>query len=192
IKLRNYLTYNRGELFFAKIWLLVEGETEYIFLDNLLNKDGFLDKKGIRIIQYAHIGAGIILKIARELFMPWFMITDGDTQGQSNREEALSVLPQSVNLDDYIYTFTESTIEVYLMNNGFASIYCSRISPQNSKKITEPQNSPAYNEAVYQAIKNSINKPEIILDIVDNILTKTFSVPPIIEIIREKLEKAGK
>jgi putative ATP-dependent endonuclease of OLD family len=186
------LTYNRGELFFAKIWLLVEGETEYIFLDNLLNKDGFLDKKGIRIIQYAHIGAGIILKIARELFMPWFMITDGDTQGQSNREEALSVLPQSVNLDDYIYTFTESTIEVYLMNNGFASIYCSRISPQNSKKITEPQNSPAYNEAVYQAIKNSINKPEIILDIVDNILTKTFSVPPIIEIIREKLEKAGK
>ena len=192
IKLRNYVTYSRGELFFAKIWLLVEGETEYIFLDNLLNNDGFLDKKGIRIIQYAQISAGTILNIANELNMSWFMITDGDTQGQENRKKALSVIPQGANHDDYIYTFAESTIEVYLMNNGFASFYHSKISPQTSKNITVPQNSPNYNEAVYKAIQKGINKPEIILDIVGNISTKAYQGPPIVKTIRERLEKVGK
>lgn len=177
IKLRNYVTYSRGELFFAKSWLLVEGETEYVFLDNLLNNDGFLDKKGIRIIQYAQISAGIILNIANELNMSWFMITDGDVQGQENRKKALSVIPQGANHDDYIYTFAESTIEVYLMNNGFASFYHSKISPQTSKNITEPQNSPKYNEAMYKAIKNSINKPEIVLDIVGTIQKEGYTEP---------------
>jgi putative ATP-dependent endonuclease of OLD family len=192
IKLRNYLTYSRGELFFAKIWLLVEGETEYIFLDNLLNNDSFLDKKGIRIIQYAQIDAGIILNIAKELIMPWFMITDGDAQGQENRKKALLAIPQGANCDDYIYTFTESTIEVHLMNNGFDSIYHSKISPQTSNNITEPQDSSMYNEAVYKAIQKSINKPEIILDIVDKILTEVFPEPSIVRTIRKKLERIGK
>jgi predicted ATP-dependent endonuclease of OLD family len=93
------------------------------------------------------------LNIADELNIPWFVITDGDTQGQDNRAKAFSVLPQAANHDDYIYTFSKSTIEVYFMNNGFASFYHSKISPQTSKNIKEPQNSPVYNEAVYQVIK---------------------------------------
>jgi putative ATP-dependent endonuclease of OLD family len=190
--LKNYITYSRGELFFAKIWLLVEGETEQIFFESLLNADGFFDRNAVRIIQYANIGAGTILKIASELFIPWFMVTDGDKQGIDNKEKASSILPRGTNQDDYVYTFSESTIEVYLMNNGFASIYYSEISQQISKNITETENSPGYNEAVYKAIKGSINKPEIVLNIVDGILTETSLMPPVVKTIREKLEEVGK
>jgi hypothetical protein len=78
------------------------------------------------------------------------------------------------------------------MNNGFDSIYHSKISPQTSKNITEPQNSSMYNEAVYKAIQKRINKSEIILDIVDKILTEGSPEPPIVKTIRGKLEKVGK
>jgi putative ATP-dependent endonuclease of OLD family len=193
IKLRNYLTYNRGELFFAKLWLLVEGETEYIFLDNLLNNDGFLDKKGIRIIQCAHISAAVILKIANELNMPWFMITDGDTQGQDNRVKALSVLPQTANPDVYIYTFSESAIEVYLMNNGFSSFYLSKLNKQIQQNIKSSPGSLDYHEAVYEAIKNvrSISKPEIIFEILNSIVSGASSEPSMSQIIRQKLDRVG-
>ncbi|MDR2410635.1 MAG: DUF2813 domain-containing protein, partial [Bacteroidales bacterium] len=177
--LKNHITYSRGELFFARSWLLVEGESEQIFFENLLNKDGFLDKKGVRIIQYANISPGIILKIARELYTPWFFITDGDAQGKANRKKAEDILPKDVNHNDYIYTFTESTIEVYLMNNGYETIYYSKLSAQTAKNMTEPRDSPKYNEAVYLAIKNSINKPNIIWEIVDNILSGKSPEPAV-------------
>jgi putative ATP-dependent endonuclease of OLD family len=189
--LKNYITYSRGELFFAKSWLLVEGESEQIFFETLLNADGFLDKRAVRIIQYAQISAGVILKIANELCASWFLITDGDSQGQTNREKALALLPSGANDSDYIYTFNENTIEVYLMNSGFESFYHSKLSPQNSKKLTEPKTSPKYNESVYSAIKSSINKPDIILEIVNNILSGLSSEPPIVQLVREKIKRLG-
>jgi putative ATP-dependent endonuclease of OLD family len=190
-KLESYITYSRGELFFARSWLLVEGESEQIFFGNLLNKDGFLDKKGVRIIQYANVGAETILEIARELYIPWFLISDGDSQGKANRKKAENIIPNGADHSDYIYTFTESVIEVYLMNNGYEDIYHSELSEQTKKNITEPKNSPKYNETVYSAIKNSINKPDIILKIVGNILSGKSSEPAIIQHVREKIERLG-
>jgi putative ATP-dependent endonuclease of OLD family len=190
-KLKNYITYSRGELFFARSWLLVEGESELIFFENLLNRDGFLDKKGVRIIQYANIGAGTILKIAKKLYTPWFLITDGDSQGKSNREAAEDILSNGENHNDYIYTFTENTIEIYLMNNGYADIYYSKLSTQTAKNVTEPMDSPKYHEAVYSAISKHINKPNLILEIVDNILSGKSSEPAVIQQVREKIEKLG-
>jgi putative ATP-dependent endonuclease of OLD family len=35
--LKNYIMYSRGELFFARCWLLVEGETDQIFFENLFS-----------------------------------------------------------------------------------------------------------------------------------------------------------
>ena len=185
--LKTYISYNRGELFFSKNWLLVEGETEHIFFESLLNHDGFLDKNGIRIIQYSQIGAGTILKIANDIHIRWFIVTDGDTQGLENRVKAIKYLPVGVNDSEQVYSFNESSIEVYLMNNSFESFYYSKISPQIKKNITVTKTSPDYNEAVYKAIKNNITKPDIVLEIVDNILSKKTNEPTIIAYIKQKL-----
>jgi putative ATP-dependent endonuclease of OLD family len=185
--LKTYISYNRGELFFSKYWLLVEGETEHIFFESLLNHDGFLDKNGIRIIQYSQIGAGTILKIANDIYIRWYIVTDGDIQGLENREKARQLLPVNKNDSELIFSFNESSIEVYLMNNGFESFYYSRISPQIKKNITESETSPNYNNAVYEAIKKSITKPEVVLEIVDNINSKKIIDPPVISYIKQKL-----
>jgi len=192
IKMETYIRYSRGELFFAKIWLLVEGETEQVFFDKVLNKDEFIDKHSIRIIQYQSIGIGTILKIAKDIHIPWFLITDGDRQGQGNRSNAINMLPAGIIQDDYIFSFIESSIEVYFMKNGFKQTYLSQISPQHERNITEHTNSEKYFENVYDVIKSSINKPELVMQIADEILVNNASEPSIVSTIMQKLKDISK
>jgi putative ATP-dependent endonuclease of OLD family len=186
--LRNYIKYSRGELFFAKCWLLVEGETEQIFFENLLNHDGFLDKKGIRIIQFTQLSLDVILKLAESLCIRWFLISDGDPAGQVYTLKATNVIPVGVPQDDYIFTFVESTLEVNLMINGFNGFYVSKLTAQTMSRVQGIPGTLPYYESVYNAVKNSISKPQTIIEIVDAVNTNQVPNPNIIVSIRTKLE----
>lgn len=186
--LRNYIMYSRGELFFAKLWLIVEGETEQAFFDNLLNKDGFLDKKGIRIIQYTQLNLDILLKLAQQINTRWFLISDGDQVGQGYKQKAIHSIPDGESQDEYIYSFSEPTIEVHLMANNFDTFYTSKLSHQTSSKVSGQAGSLEYYKSVYQAIKKSISKPEIILEVVDAINNGFSPPPPLLNEIKLKLE----
>jgi putative ATP-dependent endonuclease of OLD family len=195
--LNNFITYSRGELFFARCWLLVEGETEQAFFENLLNKDGFFDKKGIRIIQFAQIGGSIstVLKLAEQLSMRWFLISDGDHAGHTNTQKALDVVSVAGRQkDDYIYIFAEKTVEIHLMINSFASFYENYLSPSNQQDISVSglTGTPYYEKLYYllddQKRNYKISKPEIILEIVEDIIQNGKSCPPIITQLRAKLE----
>lgn len=185
--LRNYITYSRGELFFAKCWLIVEGETEQAFFDNLLNNDGFLDQKGIRIIQYTQMNLDILLKLADQLTMRWFLIADGDTEGQSYVTKAKNALAQGSDETSFIFQIPESTLEVNLMKNGFETHYTSKLSHQTSSRVNGTIGSIAYYDSVYQAIKGSISKPQVVLEIVEEV-NNGATPPPILNNIRLKLE----
>lgn len=191
--LRNFITYSRGELFFARYWLIVEGETEQAFFENLLNKSGFLDQKGIRIIQYTQMNLGILLKLAAQLCIPWFLIADGDQAGQDYKQKAILALPTGAVQEKYIYSIVEKTIEVNLMLNGFSAIYEKYISPENKTKIAALKLSGIpYYEKLYCLLNNQkrlqkISKPQIVLEIVNAI--NNGSIPPIlIENVHKKLE----
>jgi putative ATP-dependent endonuclease of OLD family len=185
--LKNYIMYSRGELFFARCWLLVEGETDQIFFENLLNIDGFLDKKGIRIIQFSQLNIDVATRIANELNVRWFFITDGDPAGATYTSKAITAIPQGSNQPDYIYQFPEITIEVHLMAHGFDSIYTSLLSVQTMPMVTGTVGSIAYFESVYNALKKNISKPEVIVEIVNDILT-TGNLPPAITDVKAKLD----
>ncbi len=186
--LRNYITYSRGELFFAKCWLIVEGETEQAFFENLLNADGFLDKKGIRVIQYTQMNLDILLKLSSQIGMRWFLIADGDTKGQSYVTKAKNALAQGNDETSFIYQIPESTLEVNLMNNGFETYYTSKLSQQTSSQVNGTAGSIDYYDSVYKAIKDSISKPQVVLEIVEAINNGT-TPPPVLNNIRLKLEE---
>jgi len=192
--LRNYIKYSRGELFFAKCWLLVEGESEQAFFDNLLNQDGFLDKAGVRIIQFSQLGRiDVILKLAEALCINWFLITDGDQAGQDYAQKASIAVPPSKNKNDYIYTFQEKTIEVHLMSIGYSNIYENYLSLTNKQNILGLQlTGLAYYEKIYELLNeqkrnDKISKPLIILETIDAIL-HSGNIPQIITGIKTKLE----
>jgi putative ATP-dependent endonuclease of OLD family len=192
--LKNYIMYSRGELFFARCWLLVEGETDQIFFENLLNNNGFLDKKGIRIIQYSQLNIDVATKIANELNVRWFFITDGDPAGATYTAKAITAIPQGSDQADYVYQFPEKTIEVHLMANGFVTFYENRLSPANQQIITTfGLVNIQYYEKLYYLLNDQkrsyrISKPEIVLDVVDDIIKNSKPFPPVITDVKTKLE----
>jgi putative ATP-dependent endonuclease of OLD family len=73
----------RGEIFFARRWLLVEGQCEYLLLHALGNALNYnLDQHGVAVIDFQNNGSpGIYAALADAFGIPWQMVTDGDAAG---------------------------------------------------------------------------------------------------------------
>ena len=95
----------RGEIFFARRWILVEGVTEYLLvhaLGNALNLP--LDMHGIAVIDFQQSGsAGIYPALAEAFGIPWHMITDGDQEAAKFRQQ---ILDRGFREDDLTGKFT--------------------------------------------------------------------------------------
>ena len=73
----------RGEIFFARRWLLVEGQSDYHIVHGIakgLNYD--LDENGVAVVDFQNNGSPEIFAIlARALGYPWLAVVDGDAAG---------------------------------------------------------------------------------------------------------------
>ena len=147
-----------------------------------------MDKKGIRIIQFPQLSLDVILKLAESLCIRWYLVSDGDPAGQVYNQKAVNAIPAGTPQDDYIFIFTELTLEVNLMLNGFDNFYVSKLTPQTKANVQGLSGTLSYYESVYNALKKSISKPQTILEIVDAVITNPASNPDIIKNIRTKLE----
>jgi putative ATP-dependent endonuclease of OLD family len=81
----------RGEIFFARRWILVEGVTEYLLAHALGNALGWsLDTHGVSVIDFQQSGsAGIYPALAQAFGIPWHMIVDGDNESAKFRQQIL-------------------------------------------------------------------------------------------------------
>lgn len=81
----------RGEIFFARHWLLVEGQSEYVLLHAIGRALGFpLDRHGIAIIDFQNNGdADIYPALATSFEIPWLMVVDGDHEAGKFRAQLL-------------------------------------------------------------------------------------------------------
>jgi putative ATP-dependent endonuclease of the OLD family len=107
----------RGEIFFARRWVLVEGQSEYVLLHAIGRALGYpLDRYGIAVIDFQNNGtAGIYPALATSFGIPWWMITDGDDEAAKLRRqlvkrgfsyadlaERFSTLPAPNGLEDQL------------------------------------------------------------------------------------------
>jgi putative ATP-dependent endonuclease of OLD family len=74
----------RGEIFFARRWMLVEGQGEYLIVHATARRLGYdLDEHGVSVIDSQNNGnPAIFAALARALSIPWLAIFDGDQAGQ--------------------------------------------------------------------------------------------------------------
>ncbi|MGH9343826.1 MAG: ATP-dependent nuclease [Terriglobia bacterium] len=79
----------RGEIFFARRWILVEGVTEYLLVNALGDALGWpLDAHGVAVIDFQQSGsAGIYPALAEGFRIPWDMIVDGDAESTKFRQQ---------------------------------------------------------------------------------------------------------
>ena len=74
----------RGEIFFARRWMIVEGQSEYLIVHALARQLGYdLDEHGISVIDAVNNGnPATFAALARALGIPWVAVLDGDDAGR--------------------------------------------------------------------------------------------------------------
>lgn len=95
----------RGEIFFARRWILVEGVTEYLLVHAIGRALGWpLDSHGTAVIDFQQSGsAGIYPALAEAFGIPWHMITDGDQEAAKFRQQ---IIGRGFNEDELNGHFT--------------------------------------------------------------------------------------
>ena len=145
---------------FSRMWLLVEGESEFWILPQLarlLNYEFSLE--GISCMDFAQSGLTPIIKLAMELGIEWHILADGDAAGKAY----LSSVKKLIHPYDYKTRLTqlkENDIEHYFWNHGYADVYIqhARISQKDAANLKPGR-------VIQRAVKN-FTKPYLALSIV--------------------------
>jgi putative ATP-dependent endonuclease of the OLD family len=88
-RLAYHLRLNRGSAFFARCWVLVEGETEAWLIPELARIAGVeFPVEGIRVIEFAQAGLKPLMAVADDLGISWVMFVDGDSAGHKYMRSA--------------------------------------------------------------------------------------------------------
>lgn len=189
-----HIRHARGELLFARCWLLGEGETEITLFHEIARHLGIdLERAGVRCVPY-RLGASIelFLKVAKDLGIRWCALTDNDQQGQKDQKQvATYTLP--ADLSAVLHAMPENDIEAHLCSAGFGAVYEAYVTPPLKTGVTVAQGHADYWSQVLKAIKNIRGyKPAAALEVTRQIQAGTSPVPPLLETaIRKSVELAG-
>ncbi|MCK9407441.1 MAG: DUF2813 domain-containing protein [Methanothrix sp.] len=167
----------RGELLFARCWILGEGETEATLITEVardLNKD--LERAGVRFVAYqAGVSLETCLRVANGLGIHWVVLADNDGQGAQNRAIVRKYLNGRLE-DDTLFMMEENNIEQHLCCNGFADVYFNLLSSQPRSKVTVPPQDTDYPIQVANALPPYL-KTRAAQDVLSAIRNNHHSVP---------------
>jgi putative ATP-dependent endonuclease of the OLD family len=184
----------RGELLFARCWILGEGETEATLLPEIARYLGHdFEALGIRCVTYqTGVSLEPCLKLANALGIHWVVLRDNDQQG-ANDLAVIRRLLQGRQEDDVSVTMPEANMELHLCSCGFGSVYAGFLTERTRRTVTAPPTDQAYWPAVLKAIKDSrdFSKPRAIQKVLEMIRAGT-PVPPLLLSVLEKAAAAAR
>lgn len=142
-KLTHHVRRTRGELLFARCWLLVEGETESWIYPAAARACAIdLHRIGVRVVEYSQSDVGLLAKVANALGIPWYCVVDDDS-GRAKYEDAVrSQLNTSIESDRMVLPYPN--MEVHLLHNGYDAIYDQFVPLQKRPLLTLPATDPGY------------------------------------------------
>lgn len=152
-KLSYHVQRTRGELLFARAWLLVEGESEfwvYNAVARVCNID--LHKEGVRIVEYSQTDVGMLTKLANSLGIPWYCIMDDDN-GRSKYEVKVRSNLEGADAMKRLELPYEN-LEMHLLQNGFINVYLNVIPRQKLKNMSTKPSDSGYLEVLAAALKD--------------------------------------
>lgn len=148
---------HQTESLFARVWLLVEGETESWLLPELARVSGIsFPLEGIHCVAFAQAGLAPLIAFADRFGIPWHLIADGDEAGRHYAIKARHLLkgrPESRHLT----ILPDKDMEHFLWRNGFADVF-RRAAPH--PEYTDPEN------IIHQALR-ATSKPGMALEVAE-------------------------
>lgn len=137
-----YVKRVRGEILFARAWLLCEGQSDYLiyrYFAELLKSP--LDIGGVSVIDFQNNGSpGAFVSLARVFEIPWIMTCDNDNGGRNAIHELKNkgITADELNSNVFILPDTGMALEKYLVKNGFLNEYLEILT--NNAKTLQPNN----------------------------------------------------
>ncbi len=121
-RLTFHVRLNRGGSFFARCWILVEGETEAWLVPEFARLAQVeLPVEGIRVIEFAQSGIEPLLKVADDLGIGWILLADGDPAGMRYARKATAYI-ETTGHGGSVVVLPAYDIEHYLFKHGYAGV----------------------------------------------------------------------
>ena len=186
-KLDHHIRLSRGNLLFARYWLLVEGETDSrVFQEcaRLCGSDLF--SEGICCIEYATIGLERFIKLGDQLGIVWSVIADDDPEGSKYKQTAVKMLAGRKEVD-HVRLLPARNMESFLCQSGYGAVYEKRVSPQKAGTIVATKGTVAYWDQVVRALSDK-GKPEAAAACIDEI--EKIGAKGVPDFIRQAIDAA--
>ncbi|MDH3939703.1 MAG: DUF2813 domain-containing protein [Xanthomonadales bacterium] len=108
---------------FARLWLLVEGESEYWLIPQIARLMGYeFALEGIACVEFAQCGLDPPIKVAQELGIEWHVLADGDSAGGSYTATARAYL-NGADENERLTVFRQQDIEHCFWQHGYQEVY---------------------------------------------------------------------
>ncbi|CNK32726.1 ATP-dependent endonuclease [Yersinia alsatica] len=171
-----HIRFNRPSAFFARCWLLVEGETEIWLLNELARQCGYhFEAEGVKVIEFAQSGLRPLLKFANRMGIQWHVLTDGDDAGKKYAATVRTMADDGRDHErDRLTILPAPDMEHFLYREGFDEVY-HRISaiPANAKM--QPR------RVIEKAIHRT-SKPDLAIEVTSQARDwGVESVPPLLK-----------
>ena len=167
-KVSYHLRARRGIACFARVWLLVEGETEFWIMPDLARLCGYdLAQEGIVCVEFAQCGLVPLVKFANHLGIAWHVLTDGDRAGDAYVQ---TVKPYLNNGGSQLTRLREPDIEHCFWKHGFGPVF-----ERLAKIRTGGKSSPT--RVIKKAIESQ-SKPGVAFELLAAVAARGEDGPP--------------
>jgi len=171
----------RGGSFFARCWLLVEGETEFWLLPELARLCGSkFPNEGVALVEFAQCGPGPLVKLANDLGIEWHLFVDGDNSGKAYAETVRPDLGGRSE-SERITVLKHGDIEQTLWHSGYADIY------RKAAGAAGRRGKPARPERIIDRAVRAKSKPYLALEVIR--AASAPGSPGVPEPIRDAIER---
>jgi putative ATP-dependent endonuclease of OLD family len=179
-------THNADSLF-ARVWLLVEGETEAWLLPELAQVWGLnFPLEGIHCVPFAQAGLAPLLAFADRFGIPWHLIADGDDAGRHYVAKTRRLLHGRLEAR-HLTALPDVDLEHFLWREGYEGVFRKAAGP------VAP--GASVSTVIHQALR-ACSKPGMALEVaeaagsrgpacVPALLAKLFSI------LQDKAKPAG-
>lgn len=193
--LDTYAKRMRGEILFARAWLLCEGQSEYLLIRYFAELLGTpLDEAGISVIDFQNNGSpGIFVRLAQVFEVPWILQCDDDAEGRKFIQQVTELGVTEDEAKDLTRAIPDAgaDLEVFLANNGFRKEYEEILAERGATLVTK-SGDPGYEDEIAKQIQS--DKSASARRLIEKLRTSNASagrVPPFFaQLIGDLMKKA--
>jgi len=157
----------RGEVFFARGWLLCEGQTEYALLTYFSELLGTpLDNAGITVIDFQNNGSPqAFVALARVFDIPWLLLCDHDDAGLKYVEAVKKLNLTPAEAADLLRVLPDKgdDLELFLVKHGFLADLTTLLAAQGVA-LVKNAGDPGFEEELAEHLRR--RKTEYATDLI--------------------------